>query len=390
MRVAQGSSERVPGAGAITVVSLSTSCWGAEESLLTLAENATATVRLVAPAGALLERAAQMGLGTHELTDAAVLRMSRVGSEVSSKALPAAVLQAARGLARAPGIWDSADGRPDAVVSFSQWLHLPLALAGRMRRSRVVLDLHDGPFTRAGASIQSSAAWSAAGVVSVSETALRHVRSWPAGRTTVVARPVSLPAEVLDGPVASAETGRPLSLVIVGRLDPEKRVELALQTHAALVADGVPVTLDVVGDTHATQGGAHLPAAYPHARFHGRLGRIETLTRIRESDVLLSLAPGEAFGRTVAEAALLGVPALVVDSGGPAELVRHGETGWVIPAEDGAALEGAVRMLVQDRGVLPAAGSAARELLAPRCDPARVADHWQAAVLGHGVVKGTG
>ena len=358
----------------LTVVSLSTTCWGAEQSLLLLAETTTAQVLVVAPEGELLTRAAAAGLATQRLEEPDVLRLTAVGTLVGAGRLPAVVAAAARALAALP-LWS---GGP--VVSFSQWLHLPLALAARRRRGIAVLDLHDGPFSRGGSLAQSAAAWTAHRCVATSTTALHHVGSWPRRRSTVVPRPVRLPPGIASRPRAAVAPDTPLRMVVVGRLDPEKRLHVALEAHERLVAGGVATTLDVVGAAHREATAAVSPGQrWPQARFHGRLAHDEALELIARADVLLSTAPGEAFGRTVAEAALLGVPS-VVGGGGPAELVAHGRTGFVVPPDDPTALARELQRLSSDRGLVVEVGAAAQANVAAVGDPWEVPRRWTQAV----------
>lgn len=64
---------------------------------------------------------------------------------------------------------------------------------------------------------------------------------------------------------------------------------------------------------------------------------------LRAADVVVhaSTAP-EGFGRTVVEAQMMGRPVVATDLGGPRETVRHGETGWLVPPGDAAALAAAL------------------------------------------------
>ena len=351
----------------VVVVSLSTDCWGAEQSLLLLAEHLRADVQVVAPDGELLVRAQEAGLRTCPLQAPEVLRLNSIG----------ALLQAARAL-RGLGLWHG-----DVAVSFSQWLHLPLALAGRLRRRPVALDLHDGPFTRIGGAVQSAAAWSATRCLAVSQTSLRQLGSWPAQRTTVVPRPVVLPPGVRAAHRERSGPGDPLRVVVVGRLDPEKRVDVVLEVQDRLAQAGTPVTLDVVGAAHTTAGRGttkELTERWPRARFHGRLPYEQTLGVVAGSDLLVSMAEGEAFGRTVLEAALLGVPAAVA-GGGPAERVRDGETGFLIPGGGAAGLEQVLRRLVAEPAAASRAGLRARAEAVIEAAPDRVAAAWLAGVL---------
>ena len=70
--------------------------------------------------------------------------------------------------------------------------------------------------------------------------------------------------------------------------------------------------------------------------------------RIRTADLFLFPSdPPESFGIVVAEAMASGLPAVVSDIPGPAGLVRHGETGYLVPRGDLEALAGAVRRVVE-------------------------------------------
>jgi glycosyltransferase involved in cell wall biosynthesis len=359
----------------LTVASLSTSCWGAEQSLLLLVRHAEADVTIAAPAGELLVRAAEAGLRTVELTSPSILRCGSIGSAISTAGTGPALLAAAGALVRAP-IWSA-----DIVVSFSQWLHLPLALAGRVRRHEVALDLHDGPFSASGAKIQAAGAWAASRSVSVSTASLQYLGSWPAKRVSVIPRAVAIPAGIVSRASARTSAADPLRLVVVGRLDPEKHVDKALAVHERLRAAGVAATLDVVGaPTDAGVTVAEFAGRWPQATFHGRLSYSETLQRVADSDILLSMASGEAFGRTVVEAALVGVPA-IVSGGGPAERIRSGVTGYVVPLDEPDRLVELLGQLSADPAAVREMGERAREEAQESAAPGPIAARWLSGCL---------
>jgi glycosyltransferase involved in cell wall biosynthesis len=66
----------------------------------------------------------------------------------------------------------------------------------------------------------------------------------------------------------------------------------------------------------------------------------------------LIIAPGinEAFGRTVAEAMLVGTPVIASDSGGHKLIVSHGNTGLLVQADDVSAFAGAIESLWDKNG----------------------------------------
>jgi glycosyltransferase involved in cell wall biosynthesis len=60
------------------------------------------------------------------------------------------------------------------------------------------------------------------------------------------------------------------------------------------------------------------------------------------------------------EAAASGLPVVVSDVGGLAELVVDGETGWRVPPADPQALADALGRLIDDRGLARRLGAAGR------------------------------
>jgi glycosyltransferase involved in cell wall biosynthesis len=78
------------------------------------------------------------------------------------------------------------------------------------------------------------------------------------------------------------------------------------------------------------------------------------------ADVVVSASNRpEGFGRVIVEAQAMGRPVIATDHGGARETVRQGETGWLVPPGDAAALAAA---LAEALALTPAA----REALAAR------------------------
>ena len=108
---------------------------------------------------------------------------------------------------------------------------------------------------------------------------------------------------------------QPLAL-IVSRLIPEKRVELALQALAWL--DGLSAV--VVGDGPELES---LRARFPKVRFTGYLARGEALRWIAAADVLVSASAHEGAPSVVREARALGVPVVAVNAGDLAQWAKR-------------------------------------------------------------------
>jgi phosphatidylinositol alpha 1,6-mannosyltransferase len=184
----------------------------------------------------------------------------------------------------------------------------------------------------------------------------------PAQRSAALRRALAPNGEVLVG--------------YVGRLAVEKRVDLL----APLTA--LPNTRLVVVGGGPAEGA--LRRALPGAVFLG-VRRGGQLARIYASlDIFVHSGPYETFGQTLQEAAASGLPVVAPRSGGPADLVQDGVTGYLVQPHSAAALAGAVSVLADRPGLRAAMGAAGRRSVLGRswgvvCD--ELIGHYE-AVLG--------
>lgn len=82
------------------------------------------------------------------------------------------------------------------------------------------------------------------------------------------------------------------------------------------------------------------------------------------ADALVLPTLYDPFPNVVLEAMAMGLPAIVSDQCGAAELVRHGENGWIVAAQDASALAETLDGL-EDRPRLERMGAAARAAVEP-------------------------
>lgn len=151
-------------------------------------------------------------------------------------------------------------------------------------------------------------------------------------------------------PPAQRERGRPPVLIHVSNFRPIKRVHDVVGVFAA-VRKITPCRLELVGD------GPERPRIEAEVRALGLEGEVsfrgemDDLTNLYgSSDVFLLPSESESFGLAALEAMACGVPVVASDVGGLPDVVADGETGFLTPVGDVAAMaETTARLLMDDR-----------------------------------------
>ena len=115
-------------------------------------------------------------------------------------------------------------------------------------------------------------------------------------------------------------------LGFVGRLSAEKNVILLPRIDAELRARGMVVEWLIVG--HGNEE-AMLRRGLPDATYTGVLRGGALAEACADMDLLIFPSHTDTFGNVVLEALASGVPAVVTPDGGPATIVRDGETGRI-------------------------------------------------------------
>lgn len=178
-------------------------------------------------------------------------------------------------------------------------------------------------------------------------------------------------ADRTDGPV-----------LCVARLVPKKGVDVLIEATALLRSRVPGLQVEIIGggpSDESLQRRAHALGVLGRVRFSGpqTSDQVEAAFR-RCSMVVLACRIAEDGDRdgmptVLTEALARGLPVVSTTVEGIGELVRHGETGLLVPPDDPAALADAIELLRRDRGLARRLGRAGRELVAERFDPKRSA-----------------
>lgn len=173
-------------------------------------------------------------------------------------------------------------------------------------------------------------------------------------------------AQTVDRDAKRAEWGIPADATVAllcAKLQPWKRPFDALRAFARAAVDGSHLLVAGEGPLRGSlereaenlnlQGCVH---------FLGFLNQSQLPIAYRVSDVLVLPSEYEPFGVVVNEAMLCSRPVIVSDRvGARYDLVRHGETGFIYPCGDMAALAATLRSALAEPDQLRKLGEAARK-----------------------------
>jgi glycosyltransferase involved in cell wall biosynthesis len=138
---------------------------------------------------------------------------------------------------------------------------------------------------------------------------------------------------------------KPLRLIVVSRLAPNKRIDHAVRVFSQLVKRGIEARLTIVGTGEEEQ---RLRRLVNEARldelvvFTGPLSENEKNKQLRHSHFLLHTSLREGWGLNVIEANAMGTPAAVYPVPGLIDSTLHDETGIVSPEQTPESLAASI------------------------------------------------
>jgi glycosyltransferase involved in cell wall biosynthesis len=175
---------------------------------------------------------------------------------------------------------------------------------------------------------------------------------------------------------ASPASGRKPVILCVARLVPVKDHATLIRAFGLLLKDHPDAELRLVGDGPLEADlKALVEQTLPPGRVRFLPGRPDVRPLLEQAAILVLNSRQEAFPNVILEAMAMGLPVAATRVGGIPEMVTHGETGWLAPPGNPAALAAAMSQLLGDAATRQAFGRAARE---------RVERHFSLATMVRG------
>ena len=238
------------------------------------------------------------------------------------------------------------------------------------------------------------AARSSAQAVAISSYTARELRKFVDVPIEVIPYTAELPPP--ERSTVRAD-GRERSILFVGRLIERKGVEHLVRA-LGIVRRTVPARLVIVGDgpeRPRLEQVAHEAGVAAHVSFRGRVSDAELRAAYAGADVfalpsvLDARQDTEGLGVVLLEAMNYSVPVVASEIGGITDIVRHQESGLLVPPGDERALAAALAQVLTDRSMARALGDGGRRLLRETFSWDRIVERWE-NVYGHATVATTG
>lgn len=176
--------------------------------------------------------------------------------------------------------------------------------------------------------------------------------------------------EAPDGLLEAREAAReddptlPVRILFLGRLEKRKGIKDVVYVADRLLARGLPIHLDLVGDKVDDENDqlvADLARRHPtRVTRHGYLTDEELDPLMRQGDILFCPSLYESFGLIYAEAMRYSMPCIAYDTGGVPEVVEHGVDGLLSKLGDRTGLETTLIQLITNRDMRVGMSQAAR------------------------------
>jgi glycosyltransferase involved in cell wall biosynthesis len=150
----------------------------------------------------------------------------------------------------------------------------------------------------------------------------------------------------------AARAATSCELIYVGQLVERKGLDLLLQAMAAVRYEGDELSLAIVGDGErrgSLQDQAAALGLTERVHFEGVIPSSQVLDRIAQADMLALPSRWDGWGLVVNESLMVGVPVLVSDRCGAADLVRDGRNGYVFRSGEVLDLENKLRTHLSHR-----------------------------------------
>ncbi len=165
-------------------------------------------------------------------------------------------------------------------------------------------------------------------------------------------------------PVKRESHDKIIRLITVGTLMWRKNYWSQLHIIKDLIEDKDLFRLDIFGLGQDYEGLTYLIHKLQlkdHVFLHGYVSENKVISALQGADIYLSTSAAEGLSNSVMEAASCGLPVVAFDCEGMQEIIRDGQTGFIVPFGDLEGFRKKLELLIKDNQLRTEMGRKARE-----------------------------
>ncbi|MCK5240829.1 glycosyltransferase [bacterium] len=161
--------------------------------------------------------------------------------------------------------------------------------------------------------------------------------------------------------VRGAKKENEFRMLYVGRLEPEKTLDILFKGFEKLNKQYDNLFLDVVGDGSLLNKYRSTYGDNNNFHFHGGIKHEALPKYYSQADIFVSPSQTETFGSTVLEAAACKLPLIAAKSGGYQQTVLDGKSGIFFEPGNEADLEKKIKILIHEKELRKSMGKTSRK-----------------------------
>ncbi len=180
------------------------------------------------------------------------------------------------------------------------------------------------------------------------QTIRKKLEDWGIGKPVLVQpTPVDITKfKVQNAKVKMTKQNAKLVVLYVGRLSPEKNVEMLIRAVKSLKSD---LELEIVGDGPEEARLKRMAEGDRRIKFLGPKSYEELISMYQGADIFVLPSHTESFGKVLIEAGAAGCALVATRTPGAVSIIDDGESGILVEVDDQKSLERALKKLLRDK-----------------------------------------
>jgi glycosyltransferase involved in cell wall biosynthesis len=167
---------------------------------------------------------------------------------------------------------------------------------------------------------------------------------------------ISVIPNATDFPIRkpASKVHKPIKILLVGRLSPQKNIPLIIEAAKVLKEEGVAICVSIAGSGDEEEKLLALVNKYDlkeEIRFLGGRSKEELITDYSDTDLVIQTSNEEAFSSVLIEAMTSAKPLIATDIPGTKSIVKDGYNGLLISPRSTEELVNAIKKLIYDQAL---------------------------------------